>query len=145
MMTAQKLVKETKIIISISLLASLVLFATWVILEATTLAFTENKAFLALSLIPLSAALASYLKLKKLQNNPKVMVSETDERLVAEKNEADAKALKLLQGVLFLSYLGYTFIIPEDTFHSFGWWMTLGILLLSLFSPLMFRQITKRT
>ncbi len=142
-MSAKKIVKETKLTISVSLLVSMVLFVTWFIFEIREISFINNKALLALSLIPFSAALASFLKLMKIKKDPKVLVSETDERLVAEKNEADAKALKLLQGVLFLSYLGYTFILPEDIFNSIGWWMTLGILLLSLFTPLMFRHITK--
>ncbi|MGR3764139.1 hypothetical protein [Rossellomorea sp. NS-SX7] len=144
-MSAEKIVKETKVTIGVSLLVSMALFITWFIFEIAEFSFTNNKALLALSLIPFSTAIASSLKLMKIKKNPKVIVSETDERLVAEKNEADAKALKLLQGVLFLSYLGYTFIIPEDTFKSIGWWITLGILLLSLFTPLMFRHITKET
>ncbi|WLR47411.1 hypothetical protein LC065_18135 [Halobacillus litoralis] len=142
-MSAEKLVKETKWTIGVSLFVSLALFVTWVILQTTAASFTDNKAFLALSLIPFSAALASFLKLTKIKKNPKMIVSETDERLVAEKNEADAKTLKVLQGILFLSYLGYTFIIPEDTFSSIGWWITLGVLLFSLFAPFIFRHMMK--
>ncbi|ELK44339.1 UNVERIFIED_CONTAM: hypothetical protein N8J90_00880 [Halobacillus marinus] len=144
-MRAEKLVKETKLTIGISLFVSLALFITWFILETTSISFPNSKAFLALSLIPLSAALTSFLKLMKIKKNPKIIVSETDERLVAEKNQADAKTLKVLQGVLFLSYLGYTFIIPEDTFKSVGWWVTLSVLLFSLFAPLIFRHIMKET
>ncbi|WJE17137.1 hypothetical protein QRD89_07240 [Halobacillus sp. ACCC02827] len=144
-MRAEKLVKETKLTIGISLFISLALFITWFILETTSISFPNSKAFLALSLIPLSAALTSFLKLMKIKKNPKIIVSETDERLVAEKNQADAKTLKVLQGVLFLSYLGYTFIIPEDTFKSVGWWVTLSVLLFSLFAPLIFRHIMKET
>ncbi|MFZ0369055.1 MAG: hypothetical protein WAM07_05615 [Halobacillus sp.] len=144
-MSAKKLVKETKLTIGVSLFVSLALFVTWVIFESSDISFTNNKAFLALSLIPFSAALAAFLKLMKITNNPKMIISETDERLVSEKNEADAKTLKVLQGVLFLSYLGYTFIIPEDTFKSVGWWITLCVLLLSLFAPHIFRHMLKDT
>ncbi|MGR9050556.1 hypothetical protein ACQ4XT_18135 [Halobacillus faecis] len=144
-MSAEKLVKETKLTIGITLFVSLALFITWFIFETTAISFTNSKAFLALSLIPLSAALASFLKLMKIKKNPKIIVSETDERLVAEKNQADAKTLKVLQGVLFLSYLGYTFIIPEHTFKSIGWWVTLSVLLFSLFAPFIFRHILKET
>ncbi|MCA1011576.1 hypothetical protein [Halobacillus halophilus] len=144
-MSAEKLVKETKVTIGISLFVSLALFVTWFIFEATDLSFTNSKAFLALSLIPFSAALASFLKLMKIKKNPKMTVSETDERLVAEKNQADAKTLKVLQGVLFLSYLGYTFIIPEDIFKSMGWWVIVSVLLFSLFAPFIFRHIMKET
>ncbi|WP_226578004.1 hypothetical protein [Halobacillus litoralis] len=142
-MSAEKLVKETKWTIGVSLVVSAALFITWIIFETNDLPFSENKAFLALSLIPLSAALASFLKLMKIKKNPEMIVHETDERLVAEKNEADAKTLKILQGLLFLSYLGYTFIIPEDTFRSIGWWITLSVLLFSLFAPILFRHIMK--
>ncbi|UOQ42924.1 hypothetical protein MUN89_13265 [Halobacillus salinarum] len=144
-MSAEKLVKETKWTIGVSLFVSFALFAIWVIFETTDVFFTNNKAFLALSLIPFSASLAAFLKLMKIKKNPKMMVSETDERLVAEKNEADAKTLKVLQGILFLSYLGYTFIIPEATFNSIGWWLTLSVLLFSLFAPFVFRHIMKET
>ena len=144
-MSAKKLVKETKLTIGVSLFVSFALFVTWVIFESSDISFTNNKAFLALSLIPFSAALAAFLKLMKITNNPKMIISETDERLVSEKNEADAKTLKVLQGVLFLSYLGYTFIIPEDTFKSVGWWITLCVLLLSLFAPHIFRHMLKDT
>ncbi|MCA1060087.1 hypothetical protein LCL96_14205 [Rossellomorea aquimaris] len=143
-MSVEKIVKEIKWTIFVSLLVSMALLVTWFIFEISDIPFA-NKSLLALSLIPFSAALASFLKLLKIKKDLNVLVSETDERVVAEKNEADAKALKLLQGVLFLSYLGYSFIIPEDIFESIGWWITLGILLLSLFAPLMFRHITKET
>ncbi|MCA0173811.1 hypothetical protein [Bacillus sp. RAR_GA_16] len=121
-MSVEKLVKETKLMIWVTLFVSLVLFATWVALETTGTFFINNKAFLALSLIPFSAALASSLKLMKIRKHPQWMVSEIDERLVAEKDEAEAKTLKSLQGLLFLSYLGYTFVSPEEIFQSIGWW-----------------------
>ncbi|TGB03680.1 hypothetical protein [Halobacillus salinus] len=142
-MSAEKVVKETKWTIGLSLVVSLALLVTWFVMETMGVAFTENKAFLALSLIPLSAALASFVKLTKIQKNPKRMLSETDERLVAEKNEADAKTLKALQGILFLSYLGYTFIIPEDAFKAFGWWIILSAFLFSLLAPPLLRRILK--
>ena len=105
-MSAKKIVKETKLTISVSLLVSMALFVTWFIFEIREISFINNKALLALSLIPFSAALASFLKLMKIKKDPKVLVSETDERLVAEKNEADAKALKLLQEGFVLIVFG---------------------------------------
>ncbi|MCF6137824.1 hypothetical protein [Pseudalkalibacillus berkeleyi] len=140
----EKLVKETKLTIIVSLLVSFALFVTWIILELTGTPFTDNKAFLALSLIPFSVALASFLKLMKIQKSPNAIISETDERIVAQKNEADAKTLKVLQGILFLLYLAYTFIVPEDVFKSIVWWGALGILFFSLFAPFMFRYMIKK-
>ncbi|QHE53997.1 hypothetical protein [Pontibacillus sp. HMF3514] len=144
-MSTEKFVKETKWTIFVYLFVSIAFFVTWVIFLTIDISLTNNKAFLALSLIPFSAALASFLKLLKIKNDPKVVVSETDERLVAQRNEADAKTLKVLQGILFLTYLGYTFIVPEDVFKSFGWWVALFVFLFSLFAPPMFRHIIKET
>ncbi|WP_064091303.1 hypothetical protein [Rossellomorea aquimaris] len=142
-MSSNKIIKETKLTISVSLLISIFLLVTWAVFETMDISFTDNKAFLALSLIPFSTAIAFFIKLMKIKKDPKVIVSETDERLVAEKNEADAKTLKVLQGLLFLIYLGYTFMFPEEVFKSIGWWIALIILFFSIFAPFMFRHIVK--
>ncbi|WP_160909408.1 hypothetical protein [Pontibacillus yanchengensis] len=89
--------------------------------------------------------MAYYLKLVKLKKEPKGFVAEIDERLVSQKNEADAKTLKLLQGGLFLLYLAYTFILPEEVFKSIGWRGTLSTLLFALFAQAFFRYITSRS
>lgn len=44
-MRAEKLVKETKLTIGISLFISLALFITWFILETTSISFPNSKAF----------------------------------------------------------------------------------------------------
>ncbi|TMU87212.1 hypothetical protein FGG79_03500 [Bacillus sp. BHET2] len=144
-MSITKIMKEAKLTILICLLASVALFITWAIFETMDISLINNKALLALSLIPFSAAIASFLKLMKIKKDPNIMISEMDERLVSQKNEADAKTLKMLQGLLFLTYLGYTFMVPEDVFHSIGWWTALSIFLFSLFAPFMFRHIVKES
>lgn len=60
-----------------------------------------------------------------------IIISENDERLIALKNGADAKAFKIVQGALFLSYMGYTLMVPEDIFESVGWWILMILLLLT--------------
>lgn len=69
-----------------------------------------------------------------------IIIKENDERLVALNNEADAKTFKILKGALFLTYCGYTFMVPEDVFKSVGWWILLIILLGSLFLQGMLRN-----
>jgi hypothetical protein len=64
-MSAEKMVQETKGIIRVSFLAGLVLLITWFMVEMTELSFANNKAMLALSLIPFSDAAASFLKLTR--------------------------------------------------------------------------------
>ena len=63
-----------------------------------------------------------------------IIINESDERLVALRNEADAKAFKALQGALFLTYMGYTLMVPEDIFESVGWWIILVLLFISFIS-----------
>ncbi|MCD5325967.1 MULTISPECIES: hypothetical protein [Pontibacillus] len=140
----EKVVKETKWAILILILVSIALLGTWGVVNVYDYNLVNQSALLALSLIPLSAALASYMKLTKIKKNPSLMVSETDERLVSQKNEAAAQTLKVLQAVLFFLYLGYTFMIPEDVFTSIVWWLALGLFFFSIFAPVMFRHIGKK-
>lgn len=92
-------------------------------------------AIIALSLIPLSTAFAYYVKLAGIKKSPqKFIINEIDERLVALKNEADAKAFKIVQGALFFTYMGYTLMFPKDVFESVGWWLLTILLLISFIS-----------
>ncbi|KYG31762.1 hypothetical protein AZF04_02980 [Alkalihalobacillus trypoxylicola] len=144
MVNTIKFLKEKKLTVILLLLVSSVLFVAWFILETRSITYINNQVFLALSLIPFSVALVSFLKIFKIKKDPKLMVLETDERIVAERNEANAKTLKILQVILLLAYLSYTVSNPEDIFKTLGWWVTLCILLLSLFMPLVFRHISRK-
>ncbi|SEN47597.1 hypothetical protein SAMN04488134_101173 [Amphibacillus marinus] len=143
-MDTESVIKAAKLKICVGIVVSIGLFITWFIFETSELSFSNHKVFIALSLIPFSVSLVSFLKLMKLNKYPQTIVAETDERLVAEKNEADAKTLKIIQGTLFLIYLSYTFVIPDDIFKTIGWWMTLLVLLISLFLPLLFRYLGRK-
>jgi hypothetical protein len=75
------------------------------------------------------------MRIKKSPNKMKeILVNESDERLVALKNEADAKAFRIVQSALFLAYMGYTLMVPEDIFESVGWWILLVLLFISFIS-----------
>ena len=118
------------LVIGVALLATGIIFK---LLEINLL--PNNMAIIALSLIPLSVALAYYVKLLGIKKSPqKFIINEIDERLVALKNEADAKAFKIVQGALFLTYMGYTLMVPKDVFKSVGSWLLMILMLIAFIS-----------
>ncbi len=144
-MKGERSIKEAKTILAVTLLGGILLLAAgFIFMEMNSILFSSHKALMALSLLPFSMAFVSFLKLSRLKNAPhkmkKTIIAENDERLVALKNEADAGTLKLLQGILFLAYFGYTFIFPEEVFASAGWWTLLVLLLVSLFAQSLLRH-----
>jgi hypothetical protein len=52
--------------------------------------------------------------------------------------EADARAHKIVPAALFLTYMGYTLMVPADIFEAPGWWILLLLLMLSLVSQAIF-------
>lgn len=145
-MSGEKIVKETKTVMIVSLIVGFVLLAVGLVSRQFNIALiSDNKALLALSLLPLSLALVSFLKLSRIKKSPQkmrsIIIKESDERLVALNNEADAKTFKILQGVLFLVYFGYTFIFPQEVFKSVGWWILIILLLGSMFLQGIFRHL----
>ncbi|HBZ35762.1 MAG TPA: hypothetical protein DEO33_05020, partial [Rikenellaceae bacterium] len=80
-----------------------------------------SKGIVGLSLFPF----ASYIKLRMIRNNPlnmkDVIIEENDESLLSLKNESDAKAFRIVQSAIFLSYMGYTLLVPEDIFEAVGY------------------------
>jgi len=136
-MNTEKIVKEAKLIMLICLIIGIVLLGAGIVFSFIDVSFITNpRAIVGLSFIPLSVAFVYYLKLAKIRNNPermkKIIIQESDERLVALKNEADAKALKIIQGSIFLAYMGYTLMVPEDIFESVGWWILLVLTLIAV-------------
>lgn len=135
-MNIEKTVKKSTMIMLVSLIIGIVLLATGILLELMDIKLLpNNKAIVALSFTPLVVAVISYVKLRTIKKNPQkmknIIISENDERLVALKNQADANAFRILQGILFFSYLGYTFMVPEDVFEAVGWWLITFALLAS--------------
>lgn len=145
-MNTEKLIKESKTIIRVTLIIGIILLAVGTIFSFMNITLLPNNgAIIGLSFIPLAAAFAYYVKLSKIKKSPqKLIVNEIDERLVALKNEADAKAFKIVQGALFLTYMGYTLMVPKDVFESVGWWILLILLFISLFSQAILGMIVMR-
>ena len=135
-MNTDKVVRESKTIMLVTLVIGVALLATGIIFKLLEINLLPNNgAIIGLSLTPLAVALAYYVKLLGIKKSPqKFIINEIDERLVALKNEADAKAFKIVQGALFLTYMGYTLMVPKDVFESVGWWILMILLLISFIS-----------
>ncbi|HSN66624.1 MAG TPA: hypothetical protein VLS94_08285 [Fusibacter sp.] len=138
-MNTQKIVKEAKIIMTIGIIFGAVLLGLGIVFSIMDVSFISNKrALIGLSLLPFSVAFVYYLKLTGIKKTPEkmknIIINENDERLVALKNEADAKAFKIVQAAIFLSYRGYTLMVPEDIFESVGWWLLIILLFITFIS-----------
>ena len=144
-MNTEKVVRETKTIMIVTLVIGLALLVTGIIFKLLEINILPNRgaiAIMALSLIPLVVALAYYVKLLGIKKSPqKFIINEIDERLVALKNEADSKAFLIVQATLYLAYMGYTLIVPKDVFESVGWWILMILLLVSIFSQAILRMM----
>lgn len=145
-MNTEKIIKEARLIMAICLTVGLVLLVAGIIVSFVEMSFITNpRAVIGLSIIPLSGALVYYLKLRNIKKSPQkmknIIISESDERLVALKNEADAKAFKLVQAVIFLGYMGYTLMVPEDIFESVGWWIIMIILMVTFIAQGVLRSM----
>lgn len=138
-MNTEKIVKESKVIMLTTLSIGLVLLTVGIIFSLMDInLISNNRAIIGLSFIPLCVAVIYYIKFSTIKKSPKkmrnIIINENDERLVALKNESDAKAFKVLQGALFLTYMGYTLMVPEDIFESVGWWLLIILVFISFIS-----------
>lgn len=138
-MNTEKIIKESKLIMMAALAAGLILLALGITFTLFDIRLIENnRAIIGLSFIPLSVALVYYLKLTQIRKSPLkmkgIIVNENDERIIAVKNEANAKAFRITQAVLFLAYMSYTLMVPEDIFETVGWWILLLLLFVSFVS-----------
>jgi hypothetical protein len=138
-MNTDKIVKDTKSIILVALLVGIILLGlglTFGFLEGDLQKY--SKGIVGLSFLPLSVSFVSYIKLKMIRNNPGKMkdmiIEDTDERILSLRNESDAKAFRIVQGAIFLSYMGYTLLVPGDIFEAIGWWILLVLCLTTFIS-----------
>ncbi len=143
-MNTEKMYKETKLLLIISIILGVALLATGAVLSFIKLDFFINlKGFVGLSFLPFAMALISFIRLYTLKRKPEkmkeIITIENDERLVSIKNQVDAKSFRVLQAILFLTYMGYTLIIPADIFETVGWWIILGLLFVSFVLQAIFR------
>lgn len=148
-MNTEKIIKETKMIMVTALILGVILLGSGIAFSLLEIKFIDNnKAFTGLSFIPFSVAFATYFKLNRIRKSPqkmrKILISESDERLVSLKNEADAKAFRITQAAVFLAYMGYTLMVPEHIFESVGWWLLLIILFITFLSQGILQVMTMR-
>jgi uncharacterized membrane protein len=135
-MNTEKIIKEARIIMLTCLITGLLLLVLGIGFSAMGVSFIQNKkAIIGLSFIPLSVALIYYLKISSIKKTPdkmkSIIINENDERIAALKNEAAAKAFKIVQGAIFISYFGYTLMFPDDIFESVSWWVLMALLLIA--------------
>lgn len=138
-MNTEKILKNTKTTIMIGLTTGFLLLLLGLTIGSLNKSFEiYRKGIVALSFIPFSVSIASYIKLRMVKSNPvkmkNLIISESDERLITIKNEADAKAFRIVQAAVFMSYMGYTLLVPEDIFKAVGWWILLTLLLVTFVS-----------
>jgi hypothetical protein len=149
-MDTEKIIKEARLIMITCLTVGVILLGigvTFRMLEINII--NNNKAIIGLAFIPLAVAFTNYLKLVRIKKAPQkmreIIISHNDERLVAIKNEADGKAFRILQGIIFLTYMGYTLIVPKDIFESAGWWIILALLFLTfILQGIIYKIVSKR-
>lgn len=126
--------KNQRLYLGVSLLSGLILLAAALVANVFDL-FDNTRAIVALSFIPFGVAIAIAFNLYLIKKHPRKMnaliISETDERLKAIKNESDSITFRILRWALLFFYLAYTFIVPEDIFEAPGWWIVLAFLLVS--------------
>jgi len=138
-MNTEKIVKNAKIMMIVSIGVGILLLILGILFSLTDASFiSNNRSLVGLSLIPFSLALVYYIKLSRIKKSPQsmksIIINESDERLIALKNEADAKSFKIVQATIFLFYMAYTLIVPEDIFESIGWWILLVLLFITFLS-----------
>lgn len=99
---------------------------------------TYRKGIIGLSFIPLAVGVAALFKLNLVRNDPArikdIIIQENDERLVNLKHEAESKAFRIVQAAIFMSYMAYTLLVPDDIFEAVGWWILLGLLFITFAS-----------
>lgn len=138
-MNTEKKMKESRMIMLVTLIIGIVILFIGIILSLMKIDLVpNNKAIIGLSIIPLSLAFVYYVKLSRIKKSSQqmrnIIINENDSRIAALKIEADAKALKVTQAALFITYMGYTLIFPEDIFESIGWWILMFVLFVSFMS-----------
>jgi len=136
----KRFVAQTKNILLINLGVGLLMMATGIILTLIGSSAVNNKAVIGLSFIPLALAFSQGIYLVMVHKYPQdirpLIVSQNDERLIAQRNAAEAGAFKILRWLLYIIFMGYTLIIPSAVFASTGWWIVLILTALSIFLPL---------
>lgn len=145
-MDTEKIIRDSKVIMIVTVVIGVMLLAAGASFSFMNInIISNNRAIIGLSFIPFGVAFAYYFKIRSIKKSPQkmrsIIISESDERLISLRNEADAKAFKITQGALFLAYMGYTLLFPEDIFEAFGWWLMLIVMFVSFFAKAMMSML----
>jgi predicted membrane chloride channel (bestrophin family) len=145
-MNTEKIVGQTRFNIIISISTGVLLLLTGIIFSVFGLVPVKiAKATVSLSFIPFGFAFANFVNLLRLKKSPQkmqtVIIAHNDERLVAIRNEADARAFRILQWLLIMVYIGYTLMVPDDIFEAAGWWIILIVLFVSYILQAIFYKV----
>lgn len=135
-MDTPKSIKTAQKTMLVTFIIGLALLITGIVLEFFNINIVENtRGLIGLSFIPLAMALFSYIRIDRIKKSPDniryLLLYVDDERIQALKNDANARAFKLVHYALFLCYMGYTLIVPADIFEAIGWWILTFLLVLS--------------
>ena len=130
-MDTNAIMKKEKVILALNLILGIIVLVIGIFVDP----FGYRKILVGLSVVLFGIAVASVVKLFLLIKNPSALAEEFDERIVADKNKADAVSLRIIRYILILVFLFYTFTRPEEIFESLNWWIILVILLLSNLLP----------
>lgn len=144
-MDTGRIVRESKTMMMVSLVVGVIILGVGIVFSMMGSGIISNpKAIVGLSFIPFGVAFTYYMKMVSIQKAPQkmkeIIIQENDERLHALKNEADAKALRIVEGILFLTYTGYTLAVPGDIFEAVGWWL----LMIVMFAAFIIQGIMNR-
>lgn len=147
-MNTKRIEKNARRVMYFAIIVGVLLLASGVVIAQLGLyPMINGKSLIALSLLPFAVATVYLTKLLRIKNSTQTMrstlIKEHDERIVAQKNEVDAKTLKIVQGALFISYMSYSAIVPEHIFESVGWWIVLIILMLSFIAQVILSKKIK--
>ncbi len=142
-MYIENMIKKEKFELILNAALGLGLLAAGISMRALDINLLKNnKSIIALSFIPLAMAFSKYISIYFIKKHPDKMnlaiISENDERLVKERNEAEAKSNKVFRWLIYLVFLGYTFMVPNDAFEAAGWWVVLAIFLMAYLIPCIF-------
>ncbi len=129
-----KFIKNQKTILIYNLIFGLILLAAGIIFSLNNVKILpDNKAIIALSLMPFGVALSAIINLalgrKKPHSIEKVLIRNNDERIRKIKHKAEAKTLQILSWALSIVFFGYTLSYPSHAFTNPIWWSVFAFML----------------
>jgi hypothetical protein len=141
MICMEKIVHDTRTKIVASLIAGATLVGAGIVAAVLRPDLSQfGKTLVSLSFIPFAVSLSHWLNICLLRRRPQAMrpfvVAESDERLIAQRNEAEAAASRVMRFALYLTFLGYSLLVPADVFVAAGWWILLALLFVSYALPM---------